>query len=262
MGGPAAPLPAGAPPGCPAGRTAWPRPMDSVGGGPERGTSTSAQGRWSACAQNLHLGRLTATRAPLCGQGRAVAHARSTSSGGSRLGSRCWPCAACDAPMGAWAPSLVLTRPACAQFGKFVMTTSSGIMDHEEARRKKVGGKVRRVLACPHACLLQARAASGRCTCQARKLRGSQARASARRAGQQQAWLCLHSLFHAGAGTPHTGRSCSSWLQARLQQQCCQCMPSCPLWQRLRGLLVTCLVAAGAGLLLLRMCSERQAVTC
>ena len=28
------------------------------------------------------------------------------------------------------------------QFGKFVMTTSSGIMDHEEARRKKVGGKV------------------------------------------------------------------------------------------------------------------------
>eukprot|EP00891_Asterochloris_glomerata_P004398 jgi/Astpho2/4398/fgenesh1_pm.00067_%23_2_t len=27
-------------------------------------------------------------------------------------------------------------------FGKIVMTTSAGIMDHEEARRKKVGGKV------------------------------------------------------------------------------------------------------------------------
>ncbi len=27
-------------------------------------------------------------------------------------------------------------------FGKIVVTTSSGIMDHEEARRKKVGGKV------------------------------------------------------------------------------------------------------------------------
>ena len=29
-----------------------------------------------------------------------------------------------------------------AQFGVFVLTTSAGIMDHEEARRKKVGGKV------------------------------------------------------------------------------------------------------------------------
>ena len=28
------------------------------------------------------------------------------------------------------------------QFGVFVLTTSAGIMDHEEARRKKVGGKV------------------------------------------------------------------------------------------------------------------------
>ena len=27
-------------------------------------------------------------------------------------------------------------------FGKIVLTTASGIMDHEEARRKKVGGKV------------------------------------------------------------------------------------------------------------------------
>merc|ERR1711871_790827 len=27
-------------------------------------------------------------------------------------------------------------------FGKIVVTTSAGIMDHEEARRKKVGGKV------------------------------------------------------------------------------------------------------------------------
>ena len=30
-----------------------------------------------------------------------------------------------------------------AQFGVIVLTTSNGIMDHEEARRKKVGGKVR-----------------------------------------------------------------------------------------------------------------------
>ena len=30
-----------------------------------------------------------------------------------------------------------------AQFGVIVLTTSAGIMDHEEARRKKVGGKVR-----------------------------------------------------------------------------------------------------------------------
>jgi ribosomal protein S8 len=28
------------------------------------------------------------------------------------------------------------------QFGVIVLTTSAGIMDHEEARRKKVGGKV------------------------------------------------------------------------------------------------------------------------
>ena len=28
------------------------------------------------------------------------------------------------------------------QFGMIVLTTSAGIMDHEEARRKKVGGKV------------------------------------------------------------------------------------------------------------------------
>uniref|UniRef100_A0A7S1XAK6 30S ribosomal protein S8, chloroplastic n=1 Tax=Tetraselmis chuii TaxID=63592 RepID=A0A7S1XAK6_9CHLO len=27
-------------------------------------------------------------------------------------------------------------------FGKIVLTTSSGIMDHEEARRKKIGGKI------------------------------------------------------------------------------------------------------------------------
>lgn len=32
---------------------------------------------------------------------------------------------------------------ACLQFGVIVLTTSAGIMDHEEARRKKVGGKVR-----------------------------------------------------------------------------------------------------------------------
>jgi Ribosomal protein S8 len=28
------------------------------------------------------------------------------------------------------------------QFGVLILTTSAGIMDHEEARRKKVGGKV------------------------------------------------------------------------------------------------------------------------
>lgn len=28
------------------------------------------------------------------------------------------------------------------QFGKFILTTSVGILDHEEARRKKTGGKV------------------------------------------------------------------------------------------------------------------------
>lgn len=32
--------------------------------------------------------------------------------------------------------------PCCVQFGYFVLTTSQGIMDHEEARRKKIGGKV------------------------------------------------------------------------------------------------------------------------
>ena len=34
------------------------------------------------------------------------------------------------------------------QFGIIVLTTSSGIMDHEEARRKKVGGKVRCLSLC------------------------------------------------------------------------------------------------------------------
>ncbi len=37
-----------------------------------------------------------------------------------------------------------LTALGAAQFGVIVLTTSAGIMDHEEARRKKVGGKVRR----------------------------------------------------------------------------------------------------------------------
>ncbi len=35
------------------------------------------------------------------------------------------------------------------QFGVFVLTTSAGIMDHEEARRKKVGGKVGIIVATP-----------------------------------------------------------------------------------------------------------------
>ena len=35
-----------------------------------------------------------------------------------------------------WVANLLPSR----QFGYFVLTTSAGIMDHEEARRKKVGG--------------------------------------------------------------------------------------------------------------------------
>jgi small subunit ribosomal protein S15Ae len=37
-----------------------------------------------------------------------------------------------------WVARLLPSR----QFGVIVLTTSQGIMDHEEARRKKVGGKV------------------------------------------------------------------------------------------------------------------------
>ncbi|XP_063934622.1 small ribosomal subunit protein uS8-like [Zophobas morio] len=37
-----------------------------------------------------------------------------------------------------WANNLLPSR----QFGYFVLTTSSGIMDHEEARRKHTGGKI------------------------------------------------------------------------------------------------------------------------
>lgn len=37
-----------------------------------------------------------------------------------------------------WVSRLLPSR----QFGYFVVTTSQGIMDHEEARRKKIGGKV------------------------------------------------------------------------------------------------------------------------
>ncbi|MEW5302141.1 MAG: hypothetical protein WDW36_004950 [Sanguina aurantia] len=37
-----------------------------------------------------------------------------------------------------WIARLLPSR----QFGVIVMTTSAGIMDHEEARRKRVGGKV------------------------------------------------------------------------------------------------------------------------
>ncbi len=36
----------------------------------------------------------------------------------------------------------VLTMYFCLQFGYIVLTTSAGIMDHDEARRKNVGGKV------------------------------------------------------------------------------------------------------------------------
>jgi small subunit ribosomal protein S15Ae len=38
----------------------------------------------------------------------------------------------------AWIARLLPSR----QFGVIVMTTSAGIMDHEEARRKHIGGKV------------------------------------------------------------------------------------------------------------------------
>ena len=37
-----------------------------------------------------------------------------------------------------WASNLLPSR----QFGHVVLTTSAGIMDHEEARRKHIGGKV------------------------------------------------------------------------------------------------------------------------
>ena len=37
-----------------------------------------------------------------------------------------------------WASNLLPSR----QFGFLVLTTSSGIMDHEEARRKHTGGKL------------------------------------------------------------------------------------------------------------------------
>jgi small subunit ribosomal protein S15Ae len=37
-----------------------------------------------------------------------------------------------------WTTSLLPSR----QFGFLVMTTSGGIMDHEEARRKHLGGKI------------------------------------------------------------------------------------------------------------------------
>lgn len=48
-----------------------------------------------------------------------------------------------------WWPILRLLNKLCVlmnskkwQFGYIVLTTSAGIMDHEEARRKNVGGKV------------------------------------------------------------------------------------------------------------------------
>ncbi|RKO95034.1 40S ribosomal protein S15a, partial [Caulochytrium protostelioides] len=37
-----------------------------------------------------------------------------------------------------WVNNLLPSR----QFGYLILTTSAGIMDHEEARRKKVGGKI------------------------------------------------------------------------------------------------------------------------
>jgi len=37
-----------------------------------------------------------------------------------------------------WVANLLPSR----QFGHIILTTSMGIMDHEEARRKKTGGKI------------------------------------------------------------------------------------------------------------------------
>jgi small subunit ribosomal protein S15Ae len=37
-----------------------------------------------------------------------------------------------------WQNNLLPSR----QFGYFVITTSAGIMDHEEARKRKIGGKI------------------------------------------------------------------------------------------------------------------------
>lgn len=42
---------------------------------------------------------------------------------------------------GRFRPARPDARPA-PQFGVLILTTSAGIMDHEEARRKKLGGKV------------------------------------------------------------------------------------------------------------------------
>lgn len=37
-----------------------------------------------------------------------------------------------------WVANLLPSR----QFGKIILTTSQGIMDHEEARKKRAGGKI------------------------------------------------------------------------------------------------------------------------
>ncbi|RRT46220.1 hypothetical protein B296_00039778, partial [Ensete ventricosum] len=42
----------------------------------------------------------------------------------------------------AWIKLMSIFRYRYMQFGYIVLTTSAGIMDHEEARRKNVGGKV------------------------------------------------------------------------------------------------------------------------
>ncbi|VAH65755.1 unnamed protein product [Triticum turgidum subsp. durum] len=44
--------------------------------------------------------------------------------------------------VGSWIINLMYILPPDLQFGYIVLTTSAGIMDHEEARRKNVGGKV------------------------------------------------------------------------------------------------------------------------
>lgn len=39
-------------------------------------------------------------------------------------------------------PGIDLCEESSVQFGYIVLTTSAGIMDHDEARRKNMGGKV------------------------------------------------------------------------------------------------------------------------
>lgn len=52
-----------------------------------------------------------------------------------------------DVPLSSIESWIALLMPSRA-FGYIIMTTSAGIMDHEEARRKHVGGKILGVYSC------------------------------------------------------------------------------------------------------------------